>query len=125
MVGQDPATGQGTLVTTFIIPVKIILSTGETFDPLAGGPFGPIASTITSPIFDNTTNYTQGGVNVGTTQYVDAFQRGNFWSTVQNQPNYHVLLGGPTAHVSVLPELTLNVPSGSGHIGTAVRTSGC
>jgi hypothetical protein len=118
MVGQDPATGQGSLITTYVIPVKIILSTGESFDPLAGGPFGPVASTLTSPIFDNTTTYTQGGVNVGTTQYVDAFQRGNFWSIVQNEPNYHVLLGGPTAHVSVLPELTLNVPAASGHTGS-------
>jgi len=117
MVGQDPATGQGTIVTTYVIPVKIILSTGDTFDPLAGGPTGPLARTILSPIFDSSTTYVQGGVNVGTTQYVDAFQRANFWSIVQNQPGYHVLLGGPSAHISVLPELTLNVPSGSGHLG--------
>ena len=118
MVGKDPSTGQGSIVTTFIIPVKIILSTGQTFDPLGGGPLGPLASTITSPIFDSTTTYTQGGVDVGTTQYVDAYQRANFWSIVQNQPNYHVLLGGPTARVSVLPELTLNVPAASGHTGS-------
>ena len=29
MVGKDPSTGQGSIVTTFIIPVKIILSTGR------------------------------------------------------------------------------------------------
>src|ERR1700742_4792596 len=74
MVGQDPATGQGSLITTYIVPVKIILSTGQTFDPLSGGPLGPLASTLVSPIFDTSTTYTQGGVNVGTTQYVDAFQ---------------------------------------------------
>jgi hypothetical protein len=55
---------------------------------------------------------------VGTTQYEDAFQRGNFWSIVQSNPNYHVLLGGPTAHVSVLPELTLNVPAADGSLGS-------
>lgn len=118
MVGQDPSTGQGTVVSTYIVPVKIILSGGQTFDPLAGGAFNPVSMTILSPVFDNTTTYTQGGVNVGTTQYVDAFQRGNFWSEVQNQPNYHVLLGGPSARVTVLPELTLNVPSNYGHTGT-------
>src|ERR1700760_3000978 len=91
MVGQDPSTGQSSVITTFIIPVKIVLSTGQSFDPLSGGPLGPLASTITSPIFDATTTYTQGGTNVGTTQYVDAFQRANFWSIVQNEPNYHVL----------------------------------
>src|SRR5581483_8478138 len=86
------------------------------FDP-NGGVFGPVARTILSPIFDQSTTYTQGGVNVGTTQYVDAYQRANFWSIVQNQPAYHVKLGGPTAHVTTLPTLTLNVPSGSGHLG--------
>jgi hypothetical protein len=118
MVGQNPSTGQGTLVTTYIIPVKIVLSSGQVFDSLGGGAFNPVAMTLLSPIFDSTTTYTQGGVNVGTTQYVDAFQRGNFWSIVQNNPNYHVLLGGPTTHVTILPELTLNVPSGSGHVGS-------
>lgn len=55
---------------------------------------------------------------MGTTQYVDAFQRANFWSTVQNEPGYHVLLGGPTSRPQLLPELTLNVPAGSGHEGS-------
>jgi len=118
MVGQDPSTGQPTEVTTFLIPVKLILSNGHVYDPVAGGPMSPLARTLLSPIFDSTTTYIQGGVNVGQTQYVDAYQRGNFWSIVQNQPSYHVLLGGPTARVSVLPELTLNVPSGSGHEGS-------
>lgn len=117
MVGQDPSTGQASLISTFIVPVKIVLSDGTTYDPLAGGTASPFARTLLSPIFDSTTTYTQGGVDVGTTQYVDAFQRGNFWSIVQNQPNYHVKLGGPASQVMVLPELTLNVPAGSGHVG--------
>jgi hypothetical protein len=118
MVGQDPSTGLATEITTYMIPVKIILSNGHTYDPLSGGPHSPLAMTLLSPIFDSTTTYTQGGVDVGTTQYEDAFQRGNFWSTVQNQPGYHVLLGGPTARVSVLPELTLNVPAEYGTEGS-------
>src|ERR1700729_3068929 len=73
MVGQDPATGQATLVNTYVIPVKFVMSNGDTYDPLVGGTASPLARTLISPIFDNTTNYTQGGVNVGTTQYVDAF----------------------------------------------------
>jgi hypothetical protein len=119
MVGQDPSTGQGTVVTAYLIPVKFVMSNGDTYDPLGGGATGPLARTLTSPIFDGSTNYTQGGVNVGTTQYVDAFQRANFWSVVQNHPNYHVLLGGTSSHVTVLPELTLNVPAADGHTGTA------
>src|ERR1039457_5004715 len=118
MVGHDPSTGQAAIITTYLIPVRIVLSGGQTFDPFRGGPFSPVAQTLRSPIFDNTTTYTQGGVNVGTTQYVDAYQRANFWTIVQSQPGYHVLLGGPTAQIAILPELTLNVPSGSGHLGT-------
>lgn len=117
MVGQDPATGQESLITTYIIPVKIILSNGHVYDPLAGGTQAPVPMTILSPIFDSTTTYTLGGVDVGTTQYLDAFQRANFWTAI-NGANYHVLLGGPSSHVSVLPELTLNVPAGSGHEGS-------
>jgi hypothetical protein len=114
MVGADPSTNQGAIITTWIVPVKLILPDGSVWDPLAGGPSSPLARTILSPIFDNTTTYTQGGVDVGTTQYIDAFQRANFWSIVQNNPNSHILLGGPTARVAVLPEITLNVPSGQG-----------
>jgi len=117
MVGADPSTNQGALIPTIVIPVKIVLSDGTTFDPLKGGPFSALARTITSPIFDKTTNYTQGGVNLGSTQYIDAYQRGNFWSIVQNNMNSHLLLGGATARLTVLPTLTLNVPSGSGHLG--------
>lgn len=118
MVGADPSTNQGALITTWLVPVKLVLSDGSVWDPLAGGPMGPLARTALSPVFDNSTNYTQGGVNVGTTQYIDAFQRANFWSIVQNNPNSHILLGGPTAHVQILPELTLNVPAADGHQGT-------
>ena len=121
MVGADPSTNQGALITTFVIPVKIVLSTGEVFDPILGGPFSPLAETITSPIFDKSTDYCQGPsgscVDLGHTQYIDAFQRGNFWSIVQNNPNSHLLLGGPTSGITILPELTLNVPAGSGHLG--------
>jgi hypothetical protein len=118
MVGADPSTNNGADITTWIIPVKLVLSDGSVWDPLAGGPNSALARTILSPMFDNTTTYTQGGIDVGTTQYNDAFQRANFWSIVQNNPNSHILLGGPTARVAVLPELTLNVPAGSGHQGT-------
>src|ERR1700759_2101502 len=118
MVGNNPSTGQPSIITTYIIPVKIVLSTGQTFDPISGGANNPLGRTLLSPIFDRSTTYTQGGVNVGTTQYVDAFQRANFWSTRQNEPNYHGYLGAPTSRVTVLPELTLNVPAGSGTHGT-------
>ncbi len=118
MVGADPSTNQGALIPTIVIPVKIVLSNGTTFDPINGGPFSALSRTLTSPVFDKTTDYTQGGVDLGHTQYIDAFQRGNFWSIVQNNPNSHLLLGGLTANLTVLPELTLNVPSQYGKTGS-------
>jgi hypothetical protein len=118
MVGADPTTNQGAVITAWIIPVKIVLSGGQTFDPLSGGTASALARTLLSPIFDSSTTYVQGGVDVGTTQYIDAFQRANFWSIVQNHPNSHLLLGGPTARPSVLPELTLHVPAQEGILGS-------
>ena len=119
MVGNDPSTGPAAVITTFLLPVRIVLNggAGPTFDPWAGGPFSPVAQTLRSPIFDTTTDYVQGGVDVGATQYVDAFQRANFWNAPLAS-GYHVLLGGPTFGINILPTLTLNVPASDGHLGT-------
>lgn len=62
MVGANPASNEGALIATWIIPVKIVLPTGETYDPLSGGVFSPLARTVL------------GGVDVGTTRDLDAFQ---------------------------------------------------
>lgn len=56
---------------------------------------------------------TPGGIDLGITQYGDAFQRGNFWTTVQPHPDYHILL--QPVEVS---EQHLNVPSTDG--GTSI-----
>jgi hypothetical protein len=119
MVGTNPTTGTSTTVKTFIVPIKVVITTGSTqtkYDPkhvLSNGN-SVTTNTVVSPIFDDTTTYTQGGVDVGTTQYVDAYQRANFWGTVQSQPGYHVLLGGPT----VLAEQTLKPPATKGKNGS-------
>lgn len=84
-----------------------------TFDPAHVLPDGKTVTNNTkaSPIFDKTTTCIQGGTNLGTTQYIDAYQRGNFWSTGgTTSPNYHLLLGGPT----VKPEHTLSPPATKG-----------
>jgi hypothetical protein len=66
----------------------------------------------TSPLLKKVA-FTPGGTNVGTTQYVDAFQRANFWSQVSTtSPNYHVLL----APIQVKPLQTITV----GAAGTTV-----
>jgi hypothetical protein len=117
MVGADPSTNTSVTIPTFIIPIKIVLSTGDTFDPEAFRALGPLGRTLASPIFNSSIDFVQGGVDLGKTQYIDAFQRGNFWSIVQSNMNTHVLLGGASVHGMVLPEQTLNVPAGLGQVG--------
>jgi len=119
MVGTAPSSNTSTTIPTYIIPVKIVITgrTGSktTFDPahvLSNGN-SVTTNTLDSPIFDSTTTYTQGGVDVGTTQYIDAFQRANFWGTVKTATSYHVLLGA-----TVLAEQTLSPSRTYGKTGT-------
>lgn len=60
-----------------------------------------------SPIFTNN-NWTMNGVNVGNTQYIDAFQRASFWSLLGGT-SYHLILN-PT----ILPVQNLNFNSSQG-----------
>ena len=119
MVGEAPSSNTSATITTYIVPVKIVITSRRkqyTYDPshvLSNGKT-VTNNTVASPVFDSTTTYIQGGVNVGTTQYIDAFQRANFWGTVQTDTNSHLLLGGPT----VLAEQTMNPPSAYGKVGT-------
>jgi hypothetical protein len=130
MVGTDPSTTNVTTKTpVYIFPVKMVYGAtngNHTFDPkhvLSNGKT-VMRNIIASPIFNHGVNFTQGGTNLGTTQYIDAFQRGNFWSTVASHSSYHVFLAAPV----VLPEQTINVtpalgkvmknPFGSGIVGT-------
>jgi len=41
----------------------------------------PVNAMLQSPIFKNA-DFNMGGTGVGTTQYIDAFQRGNFWNLI-------------------------------------------
>lgn len=120
MVGTDPSTNSSTTIPVFIVPIKVVVAhagTRYTFNPTQVLSDGKtvVRSAVLSPIFDSTTKYTQGGVDVGKTQYIDAFQRANFWSQVQGEPNYHLLLGKPT----VLPAQTITVPARYGTVGSA------
>jgi hypothetical protein len=119
MVGTAPSTNTTVSIKTYIIPVKIVITnrngTKSTYDPahkLSNGN-SVTTNTLDSPIFDSTTTYTQGGVDVGTTQYSDAFQRANFWGTVKNNLNSHLLLS-PT----VLAEQTLSPSRTYGKTGS-------
>jgi hypothetical protein len=120
MVGTAPSTNTSTTVQVYVIPLKVVITprrgTQTTYDPshvLSNGKT-VTNNTVGSPIFNSSTTYVQGGTDVGTTQYIDAYQRANFWGTVKTDSNYHLLLGGPT----VLAEQTLSPPSRYGTTGT-------
>jgi hypothetical protein len=118
-VGTDPSkTNTTTTVTVGIIPLKMVYgpSNGNmTFDPAS--PYFKTLSTTDiikdGPIFKALFDYNQGGVDLGKTQYEDAYQRGDFWGSVQTNTNYHILL-----KTVIGPEQTLNVPVGIGEVTT-------
>lgn len=113
-VGTNPTGGASTTVPTYLIPIKMTLA-GFTASPnkkLSNGKT-VVANTTASPIFNNI-DYRQGGTDVGTTQYIDAFQRAALWGTVSSHTGYHVLLGTPT----VKPMQTFAVPAGEGVVAT-------
>jgi hypothetical protein len=119
MVGTGPGTGTSTTIPVFIIPVKLsyVTSTGTTsFSALSKLSNGQtvIQNTIASPVFSSGVDFTSGGVDLGNTQYIDAFQRGNLWAKVKTHLGYHLLLGTPT----VLPGLALTVPKADGSVAT-------
>jgi len=121
MVGTDPSkTNATTTVPVMIVPIKMVYGASNgnmTFDPLAvkltnGQTL--LQNVLASPLFTSTVKYVQGGTNVGQTQYIDAFQRANFWNAVSKNTRYHVMLGKPT----ILPEQTIVVPQTSGGVQT-------
>jgi len=120
MVGPKPAKNNSTTnVPVYIVPVVLVYGANNgnrTFDPanntLSNGRT-IIQNILLSPLFDLGMNFTVGGVNLGTTQYIDAYQRGNFWKFVKKAEHsqYHVLLQ-PT----VFPAQTINVGIGQGQV---------
>jgi hypothetical protein len=117
MVGTDPSkTNVVTTIPVAIIPIKMVyggLNGKTTFDPMttvSQNGKSVVHDLIVSPLLNGRATFIQGGTNVGTTQYIDAFQRANFWSFVQKNQKYHVILGKP----KLLPEIGIRVPPGVG-----------
>ena len=135
MVGRDPfgrERRQSVDVPTQIVPVVITTNvigthvnfkTGKvttkagvtTLDPMVANtacltPPNDVPLTLyrQSPIIENA-KFDFGGTHVGNTQYVDAFQRANFWAYTQGS-DYHVLLHPVTTTHTVY----INVPPADG-----------
>jgi hypothetical protein len=111
-VGKNPTTNKSTKVPTYIIPIQL------TYGTTVANPSGVVSSTTASPIFGKL-KYIEGSINVGKTQYIDAFQRAALWGTVSSEPKYHVLLGVPV----VEPVQDVTVPNSEGTIATAFGVS--
>lgn len=107
----DPKTGAITVVTGSP-------NDNTTFNPLVAddsclvSPNDIPASVFReSPLF-RPADFNFGGTDVGFTQATDAFQRANFWNTI-DRADYHVLL----APVRVLTPITLNAPAPAKGVG--------
>jgi len=137
MVGRDPFRNPGTArVPTFIVPLvfqthtvaasfdpttfKFTTAPGDTtVDPTAvdntclRAPNNvPVRVFRESPIFHAPPKpFTFNGTTVGDTQYVDAFQRANFWNVLgRDSDDYHVLL----SPVITLQPVVIDVPASAG-----------
>ena len=126
MVGTPPSSNITTNVKVLIIPIKMVYGATNgsmTFDPnvdtVASVPVRTVtANILASPLF-NPTNFAPqrppcapGCVHLGNKQYVDAFQRGNFWSTVSTHLSYNVKF----SPVVLKPEHTINVSLAEGSV---------
>src|SRR5258708_28261951 len=97
MIGKDPASGSATTdVPVVIIPLRFNFTGGVSLSAettVCSDNQTAVTRTENSPILQ-AAPFSPGGTNVGTTQYIDAFQRANFWSLVSgHSTSYHVLLG--------------------------------
>jgi hypothetical protein len=121
MLGANPAKSNvTTTIPVYIIPIKLVYGANNgnmVFDPAKHVlPNGNtvVGDLIASPLFSSGVDFIQDGTNLGATQYIDAFQRGNFWTAVRKNPNYHILLGDP----KVLSEQTIKVTQAQGKVTT-------
>jgi hypothetical protein len=111
-IGTAASGGASTTVPVYVVPIKMVYGT-TSYDPtkVQANGVSIIQNVLNSPLFTSSVDYVQGGTNLGTTQYEDAFQRGTLWGTVQSHTGYHVLLS-----TTVEPVQTVTIPSRNGKI---------
>jgi hypothetical protein len=71
-----------------------------------------VNNTRNSPLLKDLT-FDEAGTDLGDTQYIDAYQRANFWSSASTNKGWHTLLGAPT----VLPIQEIKLPLNYGIVG--------
>jgi len=137
MVGRSPLVrgARTTSVPVVIIPVIVKAQQGFITDPtsgdpgcLQGNPGNAVSLTLQSPILNNV-NWNFGPTFMGNTQYPDATQRANFWSTVgTTNGGFHTLLGpitvAPTQSIQGTVPGTTVVPNQSQIVAFSAGTCG-
>ena len=125
MVGRSPFFhgARTTDIPAVIVPVKFTMTdvsagAASVFDPTAAdatcSPHGTALTLFQNSPILNPVDFTMpftGGVNVGSGEYVDDFQRANFWTDVQVTGNrFHTAL----SPITTLAVQSLTVPTGFG-----------
>ena len=111
-VGTAPSSNATTTIPVYIVPLKLVTgSTSEDPTVVTENGASVIQNVLNSPIFTSSVDYKQGSVDLGTTQYEDAFQRATVWGQASSNPNYHLLLS-----TKVLAVQTLTLPKGHGSV---------
>jgi hypothetical protein len=123
MAGSDPATSNtDTHIKTVIIPVIMVYGASNgnmTFDPSVKrtsgyGKKSVLKALPVSPIFDPGADFTSGAIDCGTAQYVDSYQRCNFWGNVSTNTGYHTVLD--VIKIKGVKPLTINVTAAQGNV---------
>jgi hypothetical protein len=133
IVGSDPRGARTVTVPVILVPfiVQFTNTTSgftTTFDPStvpdAVCTAGQTVMSLVeqSPIFQSR-SWTLNGVDVGVTQYIDAYQRSNFWQDVRNAANpWHTLLTYTVGEPLTLP-LSYPAPTLAAEIRVGASTS--
>jgi hypothetical protein len=136
MIGTNPATTNiTTSIPVYMIPIKMVYGPANgnmTFNPVVQKEVNglTVAQNLnTSPLFNASLDFVEGGTNLGKVEYIDGFQRGNFWSSVETNTAYHTRLDHPvwlTTQTIVVPAADGKVianPFVSGKVGTMTVSS--
>jgi len=120
-IGTDPSSNLSTFVSAKVIPIIFKMPDGTILDPTkpdpcaGNGTLSDLQLLMGSPEVQST-DFTFGSVDVGKTQYLDAFQRAEYWegspnggSGVSTNSNQHLRL-----NYSILKPVVVNVPMGGG-----------
>lgn len=129
MVGGDPAKTGTTHVSVVLVPLFVWYEHAgrhiKVFDPrkhkVSNGQT-VMENTVNSPLFTANIDYIQGGTDLGATQFIDAFQRGNFWRAVKENPDYRlaydVTVGEALKIRATAFGKVIENPLGGGTVGT-------